>query len=293
MNKAICDHFNINHFYIHEGPVFNTLILDKIGEMGVSSICTDPNTFNSLSIDPNDREKAISIIENISKNDLDRKKQTEKGSVTRIVNQLKSRYSAIIFYSGVNDWNTGILPRTEEESYIHSPYFSGTQDALLHLLEIAERNNWLVLFKPHPNIKFSEDTPKSENLIVLHNANASECIRVSDITVTLVSSLAYNAMNLKKPVVMLGKIQLQVSNSIYFPKNKDNIEKTVVNALNLKDYDEIYNNYLNHITRLMKYYLIPYHEEKSSIFLSRNEIIKEFLSCEQNQNWEQGINNLI
>lgn len=289
LNKTLSDFLQIKHFYVHEGPVYNTLAYDDIGEMGVSTICKNPDVFISQKITKEDINQTMELLSSHTYNQRDRKSQVQMGSARRIVENIRSQFSKVIFYCGVNDYNTGMLPTYWEDSHVHSPYFLNTIDALEYLVDLAEKNNWLIMYKPHPNIALSDMITPSNNLLVLHNANTSECIECADITTTILSSVVYNSMNRKKPSVIFGKMQLGSTDSIYQAKSIYEVEQTIKDALNHKDFELKLNNYHEHMARIVKYSLLPYSDNDSSLFQPQKRhcinLIKKATFFRSNIDW--------
>ena len=130
-----------------------------MGEIGQSKPCLVDDYFSQI---PTEYEidKAKKYIDYIVKNKNDRKPNSNFWLEEDIISSIRDNYSKVIFFAGVNDWQTGIYPLDGPYKKYQSPYYLGTYDCLRTLIKIAEEENYLIVFKPHPN------TPKHKRFII-------------------------------------------------------------------------------------------------------------------------------
>ncbi len=265
LSKALSDEKSIPIIFSHEGAIADTLELDMQGELAESFVISDSTQFNSLKISETELNNTKQYLNGYRESSFDRKRQLNTGNVKKLIDELKQKGKKIIFYAGVNDWQTGMLPVWYSHSSLHSPFFIDSYDALMYLKRLAHNNDWYILFKPHPNVPPQDRSFIDERTIMLKNANVIECIKEADITVTLVSTLAYQALNHNKAVVMLGKNLISHSGSTYNPKSIFDIEQMIFDALNEKDWARKNEKYLLHVAQLLKYYYFPYSKDAIDI----------------------------
>ncbi|MEO0337090.1 MAG: hypothetical protein AAF202_11885, partial [Pseudomonadota bacterium] len=248
MNARISKHFEVPYMYAHEGFLSGTLGIDPCGEMAESLPAVDED-FNSLRISDKDRETTRTFLKYLSDNSLDRKMQIEAGSVRNLIEKTKKDYSAVVFYAGVNDWQTGMLPTWWDKANQHSEFYVDSYDALVDLVKVCEEKNWLCLFKPHPNVPPSNRIPKSENLIFLRHANILELIQQSDVCVTLLSTVSYQAMTHGTPVAILGRNSLSPSGAAYQLEAAAELGDLVEAAIKRENFDDKNKAWVDHVSR--------------------------------------------
>lgn len=259
MSKIYCESLNIENFNVHEGAIYDTLEVDKVGELAESWIFEDIKEFNNRPLELKDIEVSKKLIKKIKNNNFNRKGQQKKGLIKKLLSPYKNK--KIIFFAGVNDSQTGMLPTSYGKSHVHSPVFIDTYDALKYLSKLAHKNDWYILFKPHPNVPVRNSKVVNDRVILVNNANVIECIEETDISVTLLSTLSYDMMIYDKPTVLLGRNLMSSSGSAYEVENLYNVETTILSAFNKEGFDIKQKKYLEHFARLLKYYYFPYSEE--------------------------------
>lgn len=265
LNKSICQKYDIPYFFVHEGFLPHTLGIDKAGEMAESWPATRAEKLRKLPINQEDLKSAEAYLNYAKKNDLERKPQTAKGLVKESIGKIFNNNRPTLFYAGVNDWMTGMLPVWWDMAKTHSQTFIDTYDALNYLLDLCEKNDWNLLFKPHPNIQARFEYVGHPRLLTLSSANIIDCIENSDLVVTLLSTVSYISMIHDSPVVLLGKNTLNGTGSVYEAKDLPSVEETIQKALKRENFDEIKKLWTRHVASLFRYYLFPYSDEVEKI----------------------------
>ena len=265
VNKSLCQKYDIPCFFVHEGFLPHTLGIDKAGEMAESWPAVNATKLRKLLINTNDIKNAEAYLNYARENDLERKPQTAKGLVKESIEKIFNNDRPTLFYAGVNDWMTGMLPVWWDMAKIHSQTFIDTYDALNFLLDLCEKNDWNLLFKPHPNIQARFEHVRHPRLLTLSSANIIDCIQNSDIVVTLLSTVSYISMIHSSPVVLLGKNTLNGTGAVYEAKNLSSVEDAVEKALKRENFDEMKTLWTKHVAILFRYYLFPYSDEVEKI----------------------------
>ena len=91
----------------------------------------------------------------------------------------------------------------------HSPIFRTSLDALQYLRLITIKNNWNLIYKPHPimcALKQSE-SKITKNIDIITDVDINSAIDFSDLVITILSQGAYISLIRNKPVLMLGYTQ--------------------------------------------------------------------------------------
>jgi hypothetical protein len=258
----------IRYHYVEYAALPGTLCFDEKGQMAESWVAQHPAEFLALPIDESDLARAQTYLEYLRGGKKSGKPQDARISIQDVVGRARDLKRKIIFYAGQNDWASGMLPRALPESKMHSPIYTDTLDALDHLSEIAEANDWQILFKPHPLVQdrhkdFQVAHPDRVNLVL--GANILECIEEADVVTTIVSQVAYLAMIHERPCVMLGRTQLRNKGCNYQTGLRDKVEPTMQHALRDGFHGIARKRWLQHIAQMCKYYLFAIDEEVEAI----------------------------
>jgi hypothetical protein len=256
--RAIADRARIPSAVIHEGMLPGTMTLDHLGMMAESDA-----TGATLAEAPDAAAhfaRARAVIEEIRTRELDRKPQAGTPAASRILSARVPTGMRTVFYAGVNDWQSGNLPADHPRAAIHSPVYKDTIAGLEALLACAERQDFMVLFKPHPNLFPRPLDLHHDRLIYVREANATDCITGTDATVTLLSSLAYISLAHRKPTVLLGRNTLSGTHAAYELADHRSIGDCVAAALEARDFDSHLRHFEEHVAALLKNHLYPYGE---------------------------------
>jgi hypothetical protein len=240
--------------------------------MGESWISKSPSDFHLLPITTRDRSNAAAYLKFAVSNGLNRKRDAVSFSNEQIKNKIVSDPRPKILYAGINDYKTGVMPFHPERTLKHSGDFSSTESGLEHLIKLAERNNWLILFKPHPSIKHTNNLVEKNSSFVIQidkQINLIEAINISDVLVTLVSQSAYMSVMHEKPTVLLGRMQLTGSGLVYEAPIRTLVESEIKTALESGTMASQKDAVIDHIARLIRYYLVSDNFEESGYFRYR------------------------
>jgi CDP-glycerol glycerophosphotransferase (TagB/SpsB family) len=248
--------------YWEYGNIPDTYSFDfpPYGQMGESEPAVDYKKFKDLPVSESEIIRAEEISENIYKNKKNRYFQTSNSNEDLIseIQRIKAEGKKVIFYAGQNDFDSGLVPYNNTTEEFHSPIFKSTLDVLNYLLENVEPNGWHIVFKPHRLIYNYYPVEKFNNkslTYVNYESALDEVIDICDVTCTILSTVAYDALFRNKPVVMFGFTALKGKGCTYeiFEKNKT---VKIINESLQKGYtDEQKRNFYKHIAGLLKYYL--------------------------------------
>ena len=130
----------------------------------------------------------------------------------------------VIFFVGSNERGSGIYFDESKIIKEYSPFFSGNADALNYLLELAEKDDWLLIFKPHPNETDNGITYDIDNsrLKVVKYDNVFDLIDISDLTITITSGISGISLIHGKPSILLGRNGLTGKGAAYELDKKEN-----------------------------------------------------------------------
>lgn len=253
--KEQCFKKGIKTVFIHAGTLAGTINFDIGGEMGESLPAKYPEEFNELKVDSDDLSHAEDVIEYIRESRENRKKQPSKTGVESIRQRIKNN-RPVLFFAAQCDAASGLECDEAIRKKYHSPIFESSIEAGNFLAGLAEKNDWNLIYKPHPMYTrgdFESLLPK--NVIYIEEGNLHEIIDLSDVVITILSQTAYEALIRNKPVVMLGMMQINKKGCAYEAYNLEDIERTIKEAL---DKGYTYNQkraFIKHVAQLLKYYL--------------------------------------
>ena len=96
------------------------------------------------------------------------------GKDTKKLNDISNMNCPVIFLAGQNDYASGIWPNNFIRKKIHSPFYKSTLDSANHLVSLAEKNNWHIIFKPHPamsNFGIYDSLIKNNHITIIENSS--------------------------------------------------------------------------------------------------------------------------
>lgn len=246
---------NIEIIYMEFGSIPGTFALENTGQMGESFPARHADEFMKKKVSENEISCAGDILNYLKSSKLNRNIQVH-GNLNLLKNKIKLN-RPIIFYAGQNDYESGISPYTENTLEFHSPVFKSSDEAACFLAQLAKKNDWNIIYKPHPIMtligKKAKNIPR--NVIVIDSFDINELIDFADITITILSQTAYIALIREKPVCMLGYTQLKGKGCTYEAFEKEIIEEKISAAIQDGYIEEMRDNFKKHTAQMLKYAL--------------------------------------
>ncbi len=278
--RAAADGSSLPSAVLHEGMLPGTLTIDANGMMAESDAVgcmleAEDDASKAL------MERAGRIITEIKGKQLDRKPFAGAPAATEIIGELKRRGAKTVFYAGANDWQSGNLPSDHPRAKLHSPFFEDTEEGLEHLLRVAERLDFYVIYKPHPNLFPRPPRFTHDRLVYVREPNASECIMQVDAVATLLSSLAYISLAHGVPTVLMGRNTLSDTGAAYELAAADELERCVRSALEKQDLEQRLYRFQQHVAALLKDHLYPYGGKTDFAALGYEDAVKKMVSIMQ------------
>jgi hypothetical protein len=179
----------------------------------------------------------------------------------------------IIYINGIQPHASGLLPRCSEFSKEYSPYF-GSNDAILrYFSQLAEKHDWIVLFKDHPNTcnyfagQELRDEGLSEHVKILGNVDIYKVLRVADLTVSLGSKTVFLSLLNEVPVFLLGPYSISPSDLKSGVYRGGDSEEAIVSVVESARRDGVDSEGLTlYLARMMKYYYYSMDDDADSLF---------------------------
>lgn len=283
--RSVAEERGITNYFMEFGVIPGTISIDSYGTMGNAYPTVCSKEFIELPITENDYVWAEKVIEYCKKSGLNRNVQPQNNEIDRIKGLINSNRPTV-FYAGVNDYESGLYPYSDEVKKAHSPYARSSLEGVQILSEIAAHNNWNLIYKPHPRVKVFEGAYKlPENVIEVDDVNINDLIDICDVTVTILSAVAYSVLIREKPLVLMGFIQLKEKGCAYEAYKKEDLESVIKDALENGYTTTQKNSFIKHTAQLLKYDLyndlnvkaFPYGRtiEDAYIYLKNGRIMNE------------------
>ncbi len=230
--KNVCFEENVEILFMEFGPIPGTFIIESHGQMGESFPACKPREFKSQFVSEEEIKKTKELLKFLKDSGLNRNKQPINNNVEILKKQLK-RSRPVITYFGQNDYESGLYPYTENTKEFHSPAFKTSNELAEELVKLAKKYDWNFIYKPHPLIYSPGDnyTLRGKNVFYVSDVDINELIDISDVVVTILSASSYNALIRDTATVMVGYTQLKGKGCTYEAFKKEELEKTICDAV--------------------------------------------------------------
>lgn len=164
-----------------------------------------------------------------------------------------------VFFVGMDDYGIGINPQSDYWGKYVSSLFSSTQEALLFIAKICKKNDWNIVFKPHPNAKghnqIADDLLMNNNIIQVIYTDIDRLIQLADVVISIASAVDYKVLIYGKPLVQLGVTTLYKKGCSYEINSLTVIEDQIKTAMEKGMTEQQNQSFDLHMTRLLDKYL--------------------------------------
>lgn len=238
------------------GFIEGTLMLSRNG-YGRDQINTNFEQFVNLSVDPDDLNQAQGTIEFLQKSGFNRYTQPVGDSVRRLKERLNNGKPNILFV-GSFDCENPAFPFSEASKKDYSPIFETSIEAVSYVAALAKKNQWNIIFKPHPlmdrfmSLKDRKKIPSDINYI--REANINELIDLADVVICMISGVSYIALTRGKALVELAYTPLRGKGCCYEAFEQNSIETAIQNAVKHGFTQQQRQAFMKHIAQVNKYY---------------------------------------
>lgn len=277
IGRGLCQSMGLSSAYLHEGMLPKTMTYDPSGMMAEAQSVGARLSLPGAELDPQEAlwlERAENVITTIRDEGLDRKPLSGLRIGSDLRRIAEAMGAKVVFYAGINDWHSGNLP--EDGGAIHSPFFRDTGDGLEALLEIAEENNWLVLFKPHPNL-YPRHIEAHPRLFVVRESNTLDCVDAADVVVTILSSICYISLARGKATVLLGRNTLSGTGAAHELTARGDLAAVVGQALDQTGLSGRLAAFRDHVAALLRDHLYCYDPADTLALQSHDVLVQRML----------------
>jgi CDP-glycerol glycerophosphotransferase (TagB/SpsB family) len=187
------------------------------------------------------------------------------------INQARENGKKILFYVGCNDWLMGMRPIWLDHEERKASPFIDTYDALNELIRLARKNNWHLIFKPHPHYnssllqKILQKHIYFKDITISYSGNIFEFISVADVVITLMSSASYESLLHNVPVVLLGIHPMSKKGIAFECTHCSELETVIEMAIKRECWSEKKKAWKLFLARMIKYYLFPQSEDIATL----------------------------
>ena len=262
--EEVCISLGVEVVHTEMGVITGTLTFDFGGEMGRSYPTLYSKKFKQLQISEEEISEAYKIWEYIATTNMNRKVQYKLNLEESVIKRIDNKKPTIL-YAGQYDFSSGIQPYDEISQKFHSPFLKSSLEGAIMLATIAEKNEWNFIYKPHPAMNLLNERydmlPKS--VIVAEGIGINYLIELADVTITILSQTAYDALIRNKPVVMLGYMQLKNKGCTYEAFEEEKVEESIYMALKNGFTKEQKEAFAKHIAQVCKYYVYDDEDERT------------------------------
>ncbi len=254
--QGICKENKISELYMEFGCLPGTISIEPNGQQGESLPARKYRAFRRQEVSRRQIENATQILAYLKRSGLNRNIQP----LNAVADTQLSYYRAgrkTVLYMGQNDFESGICPYTRKARRYHSPIFRTTLEALEFLSVLAVKDNWNLIFKPHPIMaSLGHDCKEKQDRIdIVSDVNVNRLIDRVDLVATILSQSAYIALIREKPVLMLGYTQLRGKRCTYEAFAKGHISSKILTALEKGYTEKQKTQFIRHVAQLLNYYL--------------------------------------
>lgn len=265
--EGICLESKIPVYYMEFGCLPGTLCVEKQGQQGKSCVATSYRKFRKKAIAVQDILQTEKCIAYMRATGINRNVQPHQYIQKKMLNYYVSGRKTILF-CGQNDFESGMVPYTKETKKFHSPIFKTSLEAVQYIWMLTVKNNWNLIFKPHPIMCALGHSGKElqTKMDIVSEVNINSVIDFSNLVITILSQCAYIALIRERPVLMIGYSQLRGKKCTYEAFKAKNIELQIKEALCMGYTEKQKDRFKIHVAQLLKYYLYDDEIERSLRF---------------------------
>lgn len=234
------------------GELQECFFLSECGIFAEAWPTNEGEYFKSLKLDKKNKKLSKNLREFFRLNKISNKKySSDLEDLSEWINERK-----VIFVPGLFSLGAGMTPRWSKLRKRNSPIFSGNAELLADVTKIASQNNWVVLYKDHPNT--IEYMPHAmikgggDYLKVLGSVDIYDVLLLSDVVVSLASKSVFLSLYCNIPVVLAAPFSLTGHNLVHEIDDASMLEDAICEALEATVNTEKLDDFNG---RLLQYYL--------------------------------------
>jgi hypothetical protein len=263
-HRALRAHFesrSVPVAFVHDGVLPGTMVIEPVGQMGESVVGRFPVDFAQLAVAEADVDRAQQLLAWGRSRGFTRHSEPADTPALKEIARARAGGKRIVLFCAHNDAQSGNIPDQAPLASWHSPVFRDSLAAINDLATRAARHGWHLVAKAHPNTvrnqgkQFKYLGPDHDSVTMVAEGQLGQLISAADVVATIVSQSAYVALAAGKPVVLLGRLQLNEQGCCYEALEARDVDKAIAEALRGGLTAEMREAFHAHCARLMRYYL--------------------------------------
>ena len=234
--------------YMEFGVLPGTMGFDLRGQMGQSTLAHEgPVTMPQEAL-----AEAARVIDFLAHRRMNRNAQHEGEPGSAVY--LPRTDKPVVTFIGQNDYESGICPYDDTARREHSPWFASSLETLKALAPVCEQLGCLLVYRPHPSMRVNAaDVP--ENVVLSRGGDLFSLLERSDLTVTLMSQVGYEALLHGRSVLMLGRCQLTGKGCAWERGEGESLQAAVSRALENGYTDDMKQAFRAHVAHVLRDYI--------------------------------------
>ena len=251
------------------GLIPGTMLMEPCGRFHDSEI-----SYSNLSLpSKKELETFYSAKKYLTDNRLDSMQSVVDADDENKLKRIKNDRRKVLLIGMCDD---DICYNDSEDSYYRrhiSSVVKGSIDAFFLLKEICVKNEWNLIFKPHPADEYDSRLlfDYEEGMVIVFHKNLNELITMADVCVAIDSSMNYRVLLYDKPLVQIGHNTMDNEDFIYMVNSRDDVERKLIEALDKGFNEKMKEKCAIFMTRMMKSVLWDDLSDKSVRYgLSKN-----------------------
>ncbi len=232
--KHFAEKNNIPYVFMEHGWVPGTIQFDKGGIAGQSEYVRNPDVMEKMSTFVS-HEEVRRICKFVTNLKLDTSSCDESETEEKIFDSIDDNKKTI-FLVGMDDYSMAMNPTSDYWKQYVSNVVDSTQQAFELLEEECIKNNWNLIYKPHPsrgNLNDQTTDEQKQQAYIFYEMSVDRLIEKAHVVVSISSAVEYKALMYGKPLVQIGRSSLTGRKCSYEIVSKEDVGTKVKEAINL------------------------------------------------------------
>lgn len=277
----VAQHLNIPYFCVEWGVLGGTYAFDIWGNMADSFVTKLSTKFTQLPIDAKDLDNAKKYLAwfnevGFNRNNFD---ESSDSYILKLLEEYRNANYKIVIIIGSNDAHSGNCGLGDVNN--HAPYFHTNLEMINGVISSIDDSAVKIFYKYHPIEKTRINSLRLSfpKIHFISSLSIKTCCKYMDLAVCNVSQACYDIALYGKPVLMVGRNQINDSGAVYTINSCEELKSSILNALNRGVTLEQQNKLISHVARLLKYYLYDFTNNNfaRSIENFSSDMLAEFL----------------
>lgn len=258
----ILEHFakkyNVPYGFMEHGWIPGTVQFDKGGIAGQSEYARNPSVMENRSTHISS-EEVRRICKFVTDLKLDSGNLAEPEAEEEILDSIDDNKKTI-FLVGMDDYSMAMNPASDYWKQYVSCVVDSTQQAFELLEKECIKNNWNLIYKPHPcrarvNLNDQTTDDQKQHAYIFYKMPVDRLIEKADVVVSISSAVEYKALMYGKPLVQMGKSSLTGQGCSYEIILTAEVGTKMIEAVNLGMTELQKENFEIFVAKLLDNYL--------------------------------------